>query len=88
MNLNKTIILMTILIICVIGVVQAFLIIGGDNVVTIDTNSSDNNIINDTNITNQTTTPNTGNNSSTIPDPEPNEEPEPPEEELDQPEND
>ncbi|MDR2966469.1 MAG: hypothetical protein LBU74_00775 [Methanobacteriaceae archaeon] len=80
MNMNKTIILLTILIICMIGAVEAFLIFGGGEVIKLDTNSSVNNTTNDTNITDSGNTDNSGNNNPSTPDPEPNVEPEPPEE--------
>lgn len=96
MKLNSIIILMTILIILAIGAVEAFLIFGGDNVISFDTNASGNDTVNDTNITNQTTTPinNNGNNNSSStnstnsgPAPEPNEEPAPPDESNNQNDN-
>ena len=88
MNLNKVIILLTVLIILGIGAVGAFSIFNGE-VITFDINSSVNDTVDDINITNQSTTPIiSGNNSSSNssepqvkPEPEPdrNDEPEPPE---------
>lgn len=92
MKSNMLIILLTILVICGIGVVEAFLFFNGD-VVTIDTSSTNttNTTTNDTNITN-TNNYSPGNNSSnqTVVDPPRNQEPEPepePEDIDEQPQN-
>jgi len=76
-NLNQTILLTTIVIICVMGAVEGMLIFGGTNVITLD-NSTENNVTNDTNLTDSDDS-GSENNNPTNNDPVPNLEPEPPE---------
>jgi len=78
MKINSTIILVTIVLICAIGAVEAFLIINGNEVVKIDDTQAT--VVNDTNINTNTSTTdgNSSNTTTTVPDPVPNTEPEPP----------